>query len=119
MITSWTQICKEVSTELNIPLEEVKEEILKYTLDCREAAIEMKNTEIYLFGLGVFRIRKVILRNFIDRLDNRIKRLTTKEFSNKERKLEDYSKRLSHLRYLQSTIEKVFSSRKSNIRRKT
>ena len=118
MVTSWVQICKEVSKELGIPEQEIKDEILRYTKDCREAATEMRNLEIYLFGLGVLRVSKPVLKDYIRKLGNRIDRLTTKEFSNKEQKLSDYLSRLEHLKFLKEKSDSVFKQRKFKLRKR-
>lgn len=114
MIINWTDICREGAEELGISEEEFRAEILRYTKDIREAATQLKNVEIYLFGLGILKVRYGMVKEFIDRLKIRIANLELK----RPEKVEETQNRLAHFVYLHNKHKMIYKHRKSNLRAK-
>lgn len=119
MIKDWLEICREISKETGIPIEEVKGEILAYTRDIKENARDMTNVEIYLFGIGILKVRRTKLKEFINRITSRIKKLEKK--TKTERVIEGIKENRQFLAHLQELLDKLnymYSKKKKNLRKR-
>lgn len=116
MITNWLEICNQVAKELNLPEEEVKKEILSYTLDLRQEAIELNNLELYLFGLGILRVRYSKIIEFRNRLRKRIEGLIERGYKADSPQVIKNQIKLDKLDALYDKQKLIYKQRKSNLR---